>query len=370
MTMVFMPSCSLNGALVGGRCVCDKPWTGPQCATMMFQPVTFPQGYGMSPNLTTWGGNALRDASGKYHMYVSAMTNGCPLSTWTHNSRIDHAESDSIVGPYKFVDVAVPTWAHNAAPIALKDGSYAIVHIGTGEGPASGGKNCTHQSYDDEWERMSPASLENAAATHASSPTSGGSTIHVSTSLEGPWRPLEPNRLGGCNNPAPWVHINGSIFIVCGLSMKRAESISGPWATVSTFTHAGGPAGNYEDPFLYIDARGFHLIYHVYSTHENPPHGHECVNSTVSAHSFSADGFHWFMSEEPPYGTQVDMADGSVTTVATRERPKLFIDSTGRKTHLINGVCSASACPEGPPTGCVDCKYANWDYTLVAPLDV
>ena len=35
-------------------------------------------------------------------------------------------------------------------------------------------------------------------------------------------------------------------------------------------------------------------------------------------------------------------------------------------------VCSTPACPppNGPKTGCVDCKYKGWDYTLVAPLDV
>jgi hypothetical protein len=108
----------------------------------------------------------------------------------------------------------------------------------------------------------------------------------------------------------------------------------------------------------------------VYNTHENPPHGHECFNSTVSAHSFSEDGFEWHMSKTQPYGTQIEMADGSVVTVATRERPKIFVTEAGVKTHLINGVCGASNCPSGPPTGCVDCKYDNWDYTLVQPLEV
>jgi hypothetical protein len=365
-----MMTCSLNGALTNGVCVCDKPWSGPECGTMNFKPVSFPQGYGMAPNLTTWGGNTIHDpTAGRWHMYVSAMTNGCPLSTWGHNSRIDHAVADVITGPYTFVDVAVPTWAHNAAPIALKDGSFAIVHIGTGEGPASGGQNCTHGNGGDgwAWDKMSPSSLERAAAAHE---LGGGSTIHVSKSLDGPWVPLLPNSLGHCNNPAPWVHANGTIFIVCGDAMKRAESISGPWTTVSTFTHAGGPPGNYEDPFLYVDDRGFHLIYHVYNTHENPPHGHECFNSTVAAHAFSEDGYVWHMSAVPPYGTQVELSDGSVITVATRERPKLYFDESGKKTHLFNGVCSAPACPDGPPTGCVDCKYNNWDYTLIQPLDV
>ena len=46
----------------------------------------------------------------------------------------------------------------------------------------------------------------------------------------------------------------------------------------------------------------------------------------------------------------------------------LFFDASGQMTHLFNGVCGAAE----PAThaGCMDCKYANWDYTLVAPLDV
>jgi hypothetical protein len=233
LAAVNRPPCSLNGALIDGVCMCDKPWSGHDCSTLNFHPVAFPQGYGMAPNLTSWGGNTIRDAStGKYHMYVSAMTNGCPLSTWRSNSRVEHAVSDTITGPYHFVDVAVPTWSHNAAPISLKDGTYAIVHIGTGVGPPSGGQNCSHSSP------FVPASAEEKGTA--------GSTIHVAKSLEGPWEPLVPNTLGDCNNPAPWVHRNGTLYIVCGLSMKRADSISGPWSTVSSFVHEGGPAGNYE----------------------------------------------------------------------------------------------------------------------------
>ena len=43
----------------------------------------------------------------------------------------------------------------------------------------------------------------------------GGSTIHVAKSLDGPWEPLI-NKLGGCNNPAPWVHPNGTIYCTHG----------------------------------------------------------------------------------------------------------------------------------------------------------
>ena len=242
---------------------------------MSFKPVTFPQGYGMAENVTTWGGGAIFDGH-QYHIYVSRMTNDCLLQTWGSNSRIDHGIADTVTGPYKFSDVAVNTWAHNAAPVTLADGSFAIFHIGSGTGSPTGGKNCTPSS-EPEWMQTEEAQAATAAtaaesfqtfqeydrANHAASDSSAGSSIHTSKSLMGPWEPLANNTLGGCNNPAPWVHRNGTIFIVCGGDVKKSDSIEGPWEKVTSFSHSGGPAGNWEDPYLYTDKRGhFHLIYH------------------------------------------------------------------------------------------------------------
>ena len=68
-------------------------------------------GYGMSPNTTSWGGGAIYEASTQlYHLYVARMTNDCLLEDWTQNSRVDHATSKSITGPYEFQDVAINTW--------------------------------------------------------------------------------------------------------------------------------------------------------------------------------------------------------------------------------------------------------------------
>eukprot|EP00911_Craspedida_sp_UC1_P001909 UC1_evm2s1466 len=454
------------------QCVCDKPWSGPNCETMRFKPVSLPQGYGMRPAKTTWGGNVIFDNdSNKYHLFVSAMTNNCTLQHWGRNSRIEHAISDTMTGPYVFSDIAIPTWSHNAAPVKLADGTFAIFHIGDGTGTANGGDNCTllattdattissssssssDRDYSGKMTTFNPtpnsanhyidqaasnpttllnfrgsgsardsttAGVKRAATGGAKGGAAGsGSTIHVSKSLSGPWSPLSPNTLGGCNNPAPWVHPNGTLYCLCSNNVLRAESIHGPWTRISSLSHTGGPVGNYEDPFLYTDARGhFHLIYHVYNTHENPPHGHECVNATVSAHAYSEDGFQWFMSSTQPYTTQVallgtasgsdrsgsssnpnpnpnpnssngngssggsnlssngDKEDKSATdvnylTVATRERPKIWFDTkTGQMTHLINGACLVDKCPNGPATGCVDCKYANPDATIIIPFDI
>merc|ERR1719174_2492712 len=75
--------CQLNGICTKGACSCDRPWTGDHCGLLEFREVTMPQGYGMTPNHTTWGGNILHvEGSKKYHMYVSAMTNDCGLGHW------------------------------------------------------------------------------------------------------------------------------------------------------------------------------------------------------------------------------------------------------------------------------------------------
>lgn len=429
------PACSLNGVLstatgryndssattATGECVCDKPWYGPDCALLKFRSVTLPQGYGMAPHAkTTWGGGVLHDpTTDLYHLYVSAMTNGCGLSHWGTNSRIEHAVADKPEGPYEFADVAINTRAHNPAPIVLPDGSNAIFHIFDGDGPPDGGMNCnsttaardlqsvySRLSGHDEtggatmmWRGSGIDVARRVATDHKRTSRihcqrksnnkkegiertgTAGSTIHVSKSLDGPWRPVQNNTLGKCNNPAPFIHpANHSLFIICnGHELKRSDdgSVHGPWvhvADIDTTTH-GAPPGNYEDPYLWIDHRlHYHVLYHRYITNEHPPHGHECIDGTVSAHGYSEDGLKWYFNEGQPYNSllPVDNKDGwnLSIVVSTRERPQLFFDAEGRMTHLLNGACGAPSCPKGPQTGCVDCKYSFWDFTLAMPLDV
>jgi hypothetical protein len=57
-----------------GACTCYQPWGGPTCGLLMQGTIDAVQGYGMQPNLTSWGGNVVF-FEGLYHLYVAEMVN-------------------------------------------------------------------------------------------------------------------------------------------------------------------------------------------------------------------------------------------------------------------------------------------------------
>lgn len=113
--------CNLNGECGTDRkCTCYKPWGGSTCGELQFLPIAPPaekNGYpGLSPNETTWGGNAIL-FNGEWHLFVAEMINNCTLAQWGSNSQCAHAVSATPEGPYTKVDVAVGVWCHNVRGI-------------------------------------------------------------------------------------------------------------------------------------------------------------------------------------------------------------------------------------------------------------
>ena len=380
-------NCSLFGECrADGSCACDAGWAGPACARMQLLPVSFPQGYGMDKPRqadvnTSWGGNVIF-SGGEFHMFVNAIANQCLLGSWMINSRIDHVVSSTAVGPYTFRDTAIGMTSSNPAPVVLRGGpyKYAIFHIynGTTAQPVANVPHCFKNGS-----RMPPHHGDNDVVRDAAALRGDwrDHQISVSDSLDGPWKLLQPavgNKLPVCNNPAPWVHPNGTLYAMCGNVIYTADSIEGPWHNISTSIINHGNAGewptgwHHEDEFLFTTKRGWHVLFHASIRDDSPGAGHNCTASVVSAHMFSPDGFEWHVSPVSPYGTQVEVVDGGgatrTLTVATRERPKLIFSVDGEMTHLINGVCGAPHCNDSKKTGCMDCKYKHWDFTLIQPI--
>ena len=103
----------------------------------------------LNESLTSWGGNALPDESGTYHLFTSAMSSGtnhnahasdlspgpCGIGSWESDSLIIHAVSSSPLGPFKLADVALPSQHTNPQIARAPDGEWLLYTLG--------GINCT-----------------------------------------------------------------------------------------------------------------------------------------------------------------------------------------------------------------------------------
>ena len=242
-------------------------------------------------------------------------------------------------------------------------------------------------------------------------PPKPGSSLHVADSPSGPWTPVIPPP-PRCNNPAPALHPNGTLFLACTWFMMSAPSPLGPWSSPIPIKSVGArPLGAWEDPYLWFDARGnFHILAHVYKGTDG---------DIVSGHAFSKDGFNWVFSSTQPYSSERLMAVHSFEGVgrkdgrkeggnegekvgrkegregvsdregglryATLERPKLVWNGS-RPVALTNGASTywGSATNQSAPCAsclrgaCVMCKVSckargldedlDWTITLIRPI--
>jgi hypothetical protein len=358
-------ACSLNGVCTAGRCACDAPWSGSACERLNRGATKVTGGgiYGYSPNVTSWGGNAIQDPStGTWHLYVAEMAGKrCGLHVWESQSTVAHATASTVEGPYQKQGTVIGVDAHNPQAIVV-NGSWYIFHIGSGASTRAP-QDC-NETANALWSPSEPSAAE-------------GSTLHRSVAgPEGPFTPVASRGVPAlCNNPSPVLHPNGTLFLFCTWSIRASLSGSpeGPWTAPRSVRPPGAKDRNWEDPFLFFDQRGnFHVLCHTWSALPYP-------SNNVSGHGFSTDGVQWTFSQQEPYDNAVTHADGTVQRFATLERPKLlFTDPTKpyTPTHLINGASAVWLDGSDPCAvcggHCSHCKQElgiDWTYTLMTPLE-
>ena len=366
--------CSLNGKCVvaSGSCDCYAPWGGSACGVLQFAAAPTVGAYGdggaNASNVTSWGGKAVYEAAtATWHGFFTEIApSTCGLSTWRTHSTVVHAVATKPSGPYKRSAVVLQHEAHNPAVLRLNATHYYIFHIGDGDSKKNS-SNCP---------------IQNPPAPHKMPPTKY--PIHRSTTgPAGPFAPLQipdgKNGFKGCNNPSPFQHPNGTLYLACTWSLRSAPRPEGPWSTEWTIAPKNAVGrkwgGRYwEDVFIYVDARGhWHVLAHTYINDVGPA-------LSISGHGYSRDGHHWTYSETEPYSSAVKRVDGSEKTYSTMERPKfLFADPADplRPTHLFNGASPVWDAGSTNPCGgcklatCVKCKVTtgmDWTYTVVRPL--
>ncbi len=102
-----------------------------------------------------WGGSMVRDSDGICHLFYSRWPRELGHMAWVTHSEVAHAVSDDPLGPYRFVDVALPArgkqlWdglcTHNPT-VHEFDGKYYLYHMGnTGDGHATKKLNPIHRN--------------------------------------------------------------------------------------------------------------------------------------------------------------------------------------------------------------------------------
>jgi hypothetical protein len=248
-------------------------------------------------NTSSWGGSVL-NVSGTFHMYVAEMLNSCGMRTWSTNSAIRHAVSDSPEGPFEARELVMMPFAHNPTAAQAPDGTYLIYHIGCGT-PNQGVEPCTDciEGRTEIGKCAGPPEQQSCSVNTTN--------ILYSASADGPWQQLnapfvKSATMGttfGIDNPTVTFFPNGSLLMLGrgGDPARQASSDGiitandwrGPYIMHSVVGNSSSPS--VEDPFIWKDHRNnFHALFHKF-TDETPNCG---------GHAFSRDGWTWTLTSK------------------------------------------------------------------------
>lgn len=286
-----------------------------------------------------WGSSVIQGNDGKYHMYVSRFPKSLPFHPgWMVASEIVHAISSTPEGPYKFSDVALSArgaqyWdgrsTHNPR-IFKYNHKYYLIYMGS-----------THPFEEPSYEELT---LDSKWCIVGRANKRIG--LAVADSPYGPWKRLdepilktEPNTFYSylTSNPSPVIRRDGSVLMIfkgrahtengrysdMALGIASAPSIEGPYTVQNDkqpiFQVKG--QGEAEDPFLWEDERGFHIIFKDHVAKFTGEKG-----GGVMAHSL--DGVNWIVDDDAKaYSRTVEWEDGKIEMQGQLERPFLFFEN-------------------------------------------
>ena len=295
--------CALAGECVEGRCACDAGWKDPPgggtpCSAFDLLPADPAQPGYRNESWPSWGGHPVQwpkaeGGDGLWHLFTPQFANGCEVDEWIHNSFVVHAVGDSPTGPWRHHDVSIPVWSHGSqAVINPVDGTWLLFFVGGWHYPPTQWASCRPHNHTVPWP-VEPPGPGLPAVGDCGPKQNAGCGIRVATSPSpfGPWaisdvkfaedaRPSAKSLTCARSDPAPSILENGTTFLAFGsggcvggletIGVARAES----WNSTFRFTSPTGaaiaetsqfscPTGQLaEDPHLFRNERGWHLIAH------------------------------------------------------------------------------------------------------------
>ncbi len=236
-------------------------------------------------DMSFWGGNILRSADGKYHLYVCGWPEKSPKGHmfWS-NSTVYHAVSSQLSGPYKIQNSIGK--GHNPEAFRLPDGRV-VVYVIDGYYIADHENSTvwTYQKFDfDSRDRNIIEGLSNL--TFARRP--------------------DNSYLMVCRGGGVWISKDG---------LSTYQQITGKRVYPDI-------DGRFEDPVVWKDSLQYHLI----------------VNDWLGRIAFyqrSKDGIHWVTEQGEAYMPGISFhKNGEVEEWFKYERAKVFQDSLGRAVQM------------------------------------
>ena len=379
--------CRLNGVCTHGGCVCKPAWRGPTCAALRLGAA--PRGGGFRhANSSSWGGSIMYDAKDmKYHMFSAFMLEHCGLSSWSTNSEIIRATSDSPLGPYEMQEVVATRFAHEPN-LVFGTAPGSVLLLGTMFPNAPPGvENCSahppvhppvHHLIMNHTISVQAAKVQvklggrspNTYLWAASSAAEIGNAARQLAMNATVWNTDAAHNGAVCDTNLAaamgargelvglWRRCTGSHLhtVPHSLSAVKGKLVETYRPNISTnfpfMSHAGA-----EDPMVYFynttqGGRVFHAILHDEQITR-------CADAPVGCwpggrHAFTVDGGQtWDYSPLDAYNGTVEYTDGTSEEYYLRARPHLLIEE-GTIIALSNGL---------RPT-----KASEYVFTLVQPV--
>jgi len=236
------------------------------------------------PKWSYWGGKPVLGPDNKYHWFGCRWPEGNPKGHmgWPKSVMV-RAISDSPMGPFVFKDEIGP--GHFPEITKLPNGQWALFHF---------------EGY------------------------------YLSDSLDGPWAPVTKEEGGfpGIQMGSVTVREDGSLLMVdrnsnIWIKKKGADSFVRVSKERAIPQHM---EGNYEDPVVWRTEVQYHMLVNDW-------------RGRIAYHMRSKDGIQWKTDPGVAYTTGIDRyEDGTKVDWYKYERPKVFLDSHGRATHIYFAV--------------------------------
>jgi hypothetical protein len=312
------------------------------------------------PGFHIWGSSVVKGEDGRFHMFASRIPDFMRFHPgWMIASEIVRATADTPVGPYQFEEVVLPArgaqyWdgcsTHN--PRILKiDGHYVLYYMGS-----------THPFEPVTPDNSEQLTLQSKWAIVGRANKRVG--IAVSKSVFGPWKrldapilPTKPETFYSflTSNPSACRGKDGKVYLMFKarryvkrpsssdtggmthsdmmIGMAVADHFAGPYRVINEAPlFAKDSFGEIEDPFMWSNADGFHLLAKDQNGTITGQHG-----CGVLAHS--VDALNWRLDEAPlAYTRSITWNDGTTQQLGNMERCSGLFDEAGNLTHLFFAI--------------------------------